>query len=73
MKEPPKQPMASSPNQGAGRGASKRPARETARRMRRPERKALVLTQAAGYFAEHGLNAQTRAIAEACGVSQRLL
>lgn len=73
MKEPPKQPIASSPNQGAGRGASKRLARETARRMRRPERKALVLTQAAEYFAEHGLNAQTRAIAEACGVSQRLL
>lgn len=37
------------------------------------ERQARVLDKAAEYYAEHGLNAQTRVIADACGVSQRLL
>jgi AcrR family transcriptional regulator len=45
----------------------------TARRLPRAERQELVLAKAADYFAEHGLEAQTRAIAQVCGVSQRLL
>ena len=49
-------------------GATKGP-----KRLPRAERQALVLSKAADYFAEHGLNAQTRAIAQACGISQRLL
>lgn len=56
---------------GAARGG--RAAQNRPRRLPRTERQALVLAKAAEYFAEHGLNAQTRAIAEACGVSQRLL
>jgi AcrR family transcriptional regulator len=43
------------------------------RRMPRAQRQAQVLTKAAEYFSEHGLTAQTRALADACGVSQRLL
>ncbi|WP_274631097.1 TetR/AcrR family transcriptional regulator [Arvimicrobium flavum] len=42
-------------------------------RLRPAERRAQILTNATTYFAEHGLTAQTRAIAEACGVTQRLL
>lgn len=62
----------------AGEAASaatrgRRAAQSPQRRLPRTERQALVLAKAAEYFAEHGLNAQTRAIAEACGVSQRLL
>lgn len=45
----------------------------TRKRLPRSERQALVLDKAAAYFSEHGLTAQTRAIAQACGVSQRLL
>jgi AcrR family transcriptional regulator len=47
--------------------------RKGPKRLPRAERQALVLSKAAAYFAEHGLTAQTRAIADACGVSQRLL
>lgn len=43
------------------------------RRMPRLEREAQLLAQAATFFSEHGLSAQTRALAQACGVSQRLL
>ncbi|MFN5512457.1 MAG: TetR/AcrR family transcriptional regulator, partial [Burkholderiales bacterium] len=43
------------------------------RRMPRLEREAQLLAQAATFFSEHGLSAQTRALAKACGVSQRLL
>ena len=46
---------------------------KTAQRLPRAKRQELVLAKAADYFAEHGLDAQTRAIAEVCGVSQRLL
>lgn len=42
-------------------------------RLPRAEREALLLAQAARFFSEHGLSAQTRALAQACGVSQRLL
>jgi AcrR family transcriptional regulator len=52
---------------------SKRPMKKGPQRLPRAERQARVLAKAAEYFSEHGLNAQTRAIAEACGVSQRLL
>ena len=37
------------------------------------ERREQILDKAFGFFAEYGLTAQTRALAEACGVSQRLL
>jgi AcrR family transcriptional regulator len=61
-------------NRGTGtRVAVKRSKSKTPQRLPRAERQARVLEKAAEYFAEHGLNAQTRAIAEACGVSQRLL
>lgn len=58
---------------GADRVAVKRPMKKAPQRLPRAERQARVLEKAAEYFAEHGLGAQTRAIAEACGVSQRLL
>lgn len=61
-------------------GASPAAGGEAAGRMRRPrkrlshaERRAQILRHAEDFFAEHGLEAQTRALAEACGVSQRLL
>jgi AcrR family transcriptional regulator len=54
--------------------AAKRTAKKAPQqRLPRAERQARVLAKAADYFAEHGLKAQTRGIAEACGVSQRLL
>jgi AcrR family transcriptional regulator len=37
------------------------------------ERKAMILARAIDFFAEYGLTAQTRALAAACGVAQRLL
>ena len=55
---------------------SKRVTRETGgrtRRMPRAERKAQILATAAEFFANHGLTAQTRRLADACGISQRLL
>ncbi len=42
-------------------------------RMTAPERRAQVLGKAYDFFSEYGLTAQTRALADACGVSQRLL
>jgi AcrR family transcriptional regulator len=42
-------------------------------RLRPAERRAQILAAASTFFSEHGLGAQTRAIAEACGVTQRLL
>ncbi|MGF6970445.1 AcrR family transcriptional regulator [Paraburkholderia sp. WC7.3g] len=51
----------------------KRSAIKALQRISRAERQARVLAKAAEYFSEHGLDAQTRAIAKACGVSQRLL
>ncbi len=41
--------------------------------MTATERRAQVLAKAYDFFSEYGLTAQTRALAEACGVSQRLL
>jgi AcrR family transcriptional regulator len=37
------------------------------------DRKAMILARASDFFAEYGLTAQTRALANACGVAQRLL
>lgn len=42
-------------------------------RLPRHERREQILAKAYQHFSEHGLNAQTRALAESCGVSQRLL
>jgi len=62
--------------------SSKRPppADKPANGKRRPtarlpaaERKAQIQAKAFEFFSEYGLTAQTRALAEACGVSQRLL
>lgn len=61
---------------------SVRPAREKGKasgkapvvaRMPPAERKAMILSRASDFFAEYGLTAQTRALAAACGVAQRLL
>ncbi|MDB5764257.1 MAG: TetR family transcriptional regulator [Herminiimonas sp.] len=41
--------------------------------MPQAERRAQILSKAYEFFSEHGLTAQTRALADACGVSQRLL
>jgi len=56
-----------------GAGTTKKSPPRARQRLPRAERQELVLAKAAEYFSEHGLNAQTRAIAQACGVSQRLL
>ena len=42
-------------------------------RMPAAERRALILEKAFEFFSEYGLTAQTRGLADACGVSQRLL
>lgn len=42
-------------------------------RMPAAERRAQILNKAFEFFSEYGLTAQTRALAEACGISQRLL
>lgn len=46
-----------------------------AREKRLPyeERRTLILEQASEFFSEYGLTGQTRSLAAACGVSQRLL
>jgi AcrR family transcriptional regulator len=50
-----------------------KPRKGAARRLPREERRAQILGQAYKFFSEYGLTAQTRALAESCGVSQRLL
>jgi AcrR family transcriptional regulator len=42
-------------------------------RMAPADRKAMILARATEFFAEYGLTAQTRPLAAACGVAQRLL
>lgn len=42
-------------------------------RLPASERKALILEKAFEFFSEYGLTAQTRGLADACGISQRLL
>jgi AcrR family transcriptional regulator len=73
MKSNVRRPGGSGQGAQTGRSRKKSPAKEASKRLPRAERQALVLAKAAEYFAEHGLTAQTRAIAQACGVSQRLL
>jgi AcrR family transcriptional regulator len=50
----------------------RRPTRATPR-LPHATRRAQILSQAAEFFAAYGLTAQTRALAEVCGISQRLL
>src|SRR6188508_2671591 len=42
-------------------------------RLPADQRKAMILARAADFFAEYGLTAQTRPLAAACGITQRLL
>jgi AcrR family transcriptional regulator len=42
-------------------------------RLPAAQRRALILEKAFEFFSEYGLTAQTRGLADACGVSQRLL
>ena len=53
-------------------GKAKRRA-QRGERISLAERRELILGQASEFFAEYGLTAQTRALADACGISQRLL
>jgi AcrR family transcriptional regulator len=55
----------------ADRATADRSARQT--RMSPDVRRRQILEKAADFFAEYGLTAQTRALAAACGISQRLL
>ena len=55
------------------RAKGKPKARGTRKRLPFAERRALILKQAEDFFSEYGLTAQTRALATACGISQRLL
>lgn len=58
------------------RSATKKKKRNVGRavpRLPHATRRAQILSQAAEFFAEYGLTAQTRALAEVCGISQRLL
>jgi AcrR family transcriptional regulator len=47
--------------------------RRVTARMPAADRRAQILAKAFEFFSEYGLTAQTRALADACGVSQRLL
>ena len=51
----------------------KRSAMRVTPRLPHATRRAQILSQAAGFFSEYGLTAQTRALADVCGISQRLL
>ena len=57
----------------AGKASGKVEAPGSGKRLPRAEREAQILDTAADFFAENGLTAQTRRLAEECGVSQRLL
>jgi AcrR family transcriptional regulator len=58
----------------SGRGQPvRRKAKKPVPRMAPEQRRALILQRAIEFFAEYGLTAQTRALADACGVAQRLL
>ena len=51
----------------------KRSAGRATPRLPHATRRAQILSRAAEFFSEYGLTAQTRALAEVCGISQRLL
>lgn len=55
------------------RNGKKKLPRKANGRVSLQERRELILHQASEFFAEYGLTAQTRALADACGISQRLL
>ena len=55
------------------RNGKRRPQRKRSERVSLQERRERILGQASEFFAEYGLTAQTRALADACGISQRLL
>lgn len=57
----------------SGVGARQRARKGPVPRMPPEQRRALILERAIEFFAEYGLTAQTRALADACGVAQRLL
>ena len=57
----------------SGVGAMQRARKGPVPRMPPEQRRALILQLAIEFFAEYGLTAQTRALADACGVAQRLL
>ncbi len=59
--------------QASGPRAKGKRAPEGRKRLPFAERRAQILAQAEDFFSEYGLTAQTRALAEACGISQRLL
>jgi AcrR family transcriptional regulator len=61
------------PELAASSPASKPKARRPTKRMPQAERRASIMEKAYEFFSEHGITAQTRALAAACGVSQRLL
>lgn len=52
---------------------SEKKARRTQTRMSSQDRRRQILEKAAQFFATNGLEAQTRGLADACGISQRLL
>lgn len=54
-------------------GRPKTARRRATVRLPAAERRALILEKAFAFFSEYGLTAQTRGLADACGVSQRLL
>jgi len=54
-------------------GGKKETAAGGSGRLPHAERRAQILETASDFFAENGLTGQTRRLAEACGVSQRLL
>jgi AcrR family transcriptional regulator len=57
----------------SGVGATQRTRKGPVPRMPPEQRRTLILQRAIEFFAEYGLTAQTRALADACGVAQRLL
>lgn len=59
-------------SEGAAAGEAGAPP-ELRKRLPFAERRRRILDEAAAFFAEYGLTAQTRHLAEACGISQRLL
>lgn len=63
-----RQDTASPPPSRTGTGQ-----RRATTRMPAHERRAQIQAKAFEFFSEYGLTAQTRALADACGVSQRLL
>ena len=55
------------------KGGKQKPATGSERRLPYEQRRAQILRQAADFFSEYGLTGQTRSLATACGISQRLL